>query len=233
MRTSARAMPSARSCIACTKAARSSRIVAEVGLRRKRRLAGTQRLLEAAPGPVELVAVADDVAHEGRAARHQERGGDGRSFRSGQHFPEGDPGRRRRAGTGPCCAGRGAAGPPPRRRIGGHRPGRRRPAVGSQSAASGSPSTPCSGARSKTGSGPPQPDSVSRSCGHRHRAIEVAFELHVGAAVAHEAVRDRQPVALADLVVAAAQAFRSSCGCARGSRRVGARPPARPANRPG
>src|SRR6185503_13007032 len=35
----------------------SSRIVAEVGLRRKRRPAGTQRAFEVAPRPVELVAV--------------------------------------------------------------------------------------------------------------------------------------------------------------------------------
>ena len=58
--------------------ARSSRIIAEVGFGGQRRLAGTQRFLEVAPGRVELVAVADDIAHEGRAARDQEHGGDGR-----------------------------------------------------------------------------------------------------------------------------------------------------------
>ena len=57
--------------------ARSNGIVAKVGLRRKRGAAGAQRILELAPRPVELVAVADDIAHEGRAARDQERGGDG------------------------------------------------------------------------------------------------------------------------------------------------------------
>jgi hypothetical protein len=52
--------------------ARSVGVVAEVGLGGQRRLAGTQRVLEPAPGREELVAVADRVAHERGAPLDQE-----------------------------------------------------------------------------------------------------------------------------------------------------------------
>ena len=70
------------------KRARSSRVVAQISLRSQRWAAGTQCVLEIAPGAVQLIAVADGITHERGASRHEERCRSGGIFEAPILFPE-------------------------------------------------------------------------------------------------------------------------------------------------